>query len=190
MIRRETLPNSAPLRRQSGAEGVPTRGPSGPARTLVVGAALALALGAAACSDLPGVFERPRVAVESTRVTGVTYDAADLLVRFRVDNPNSYGLDLSGLDYAFDIAGRTLFEGDRRQSLTLQPAGSGLVDLPLTVRFSDVYQIARDVIRGREEVGYRVRAGLRFQVPVVGEIRVPVEARGELPLVGALARGG
>jgi LEA14-like dessication related protein len=125
-------------------------------------------------------------------VTGVDLQGADLLVRFRVDNPNSFGLDLSGLDYAVDVAGRTLFEGDRRQRLTLEPSGSGLVELPLTIRFADVYEVARDVIRARggDDIGYTVRAGLRFQLPVLGEIRVPAEARGELPLVGSLTRGG
>ena len=149
-------------------------------------------LAAAGCAGLPGVVERPRVAVESSRVTGVDLQGADLLVRFRVDNPNSFGLDLSGLDYAVDVAGRTLFEGDRRQRLTLEPSGSGLVELPLTIRFADVYEVARDVIRARggDDIGYTVRAGLRFQLPVLGEIRVPAEARGELPLVGSLTRGG
>jgi LEA14-like dessication related protein len=167
---------------------VPSRFPS-PALALVL--VLVLAVGAAGCAGLPGVVERPRVSVDSTRVTGVTLDGADLLVRFRVDNPNSFGLDLSGLDYAFDVAGRTVFEGDRRQRLTLEPSASGLVDLPIRVRFADVYQVARDVIRDRggEGIGYTVRAGLRFQVPVLGEIRVPAEARGDLPLVGALTRG-
>jgi LEA14-like dessication related protein len=171
---------------------VPSRVPGAVlALALALVLALVLALGAAGCAGLPGIVERPHVSVDSTRISGVTLDGADLLVRFRVDNPNSFGLDLSGMDYALDVAGRTVFEGDRRQRLTLEPSASGLVDLPIRIRFADVYQVARDVIRdrGREEIGYTVRAGLRFQLPVVGEIRVPAEARGDLPLVGALARG-
>lgn len=141
-----------------------------------------------ACASLLGVVgvEEPRVSVESTRVTGVSLDAADLEVRFRIDNPNDFGLNLAGLDYELEVADRTLFRGDRRERLRLEPLGEGVVELPITVRYSDVREIARDLWRGREEVGYTVRAGLRFESPVGGDLRVPVEARGDLPLVGRL----
>lgn len=157
-----------------------------PAVALTLVAALALA----ACAGIPGVVERPRVAVESTEVTGLNLRTADLRVRFRVENPNSFGLDLSGLDYALDVAGRTLFEGDRRERLALGPGERGLVELPIRVRYQDVYEVARDVYRdrGRDEVGYTVRAGLRFQAPLVGELRVPAEARGVIPLLGSGSR--
>lgn len=142
-----------------------------------------------ACASLLGAVgvEEPRVSVASTRVTGVSLDAADLEVRFRIDNPNDFGLDLAGLDYELDVGNRTLFTGDRRERLRLEPRGEGIVELPLTVRYSDLYQVVSDAWRdhGREEIGYTVRAGLQFEAPVVGSLRVPVEARGDLPLVGS-----
>jgi LEA14-like dessication related protein len=148
----------------------------------VAGLAAAGLLGA--CAGLLGLagVEEPRVSVDSTRVTGVTFDASDLEVRFRIDNPNDFGLQLAGLDYELEVADRTLFRGDRRERLRLEPQGEGIVALPLTVRYADVYQVARDLLRGRDEVGYTLRAGLRFEAPVVGALRVPVEARGGLPL--------
>lgn len=160
------------------------------AGTFRVAAALvgAIAVGGVlgACASLLGAvgFEEPRVSVASTRVTGVSLDAADLEVRFRIDNPNDFGLNLAGLDYELDVADRTLFTGDRRERLRLEPLGEGFVELPLTVRYSDLYRVAQDVWRGREDVAYTLRAGLRFEAPVVGNLRVPVEARGELPLPG------
>lgn len=151
---------------------------------------LVAALGIAGCAGIPGVVERPRVAVESTEVRGLDLETADLRVRFRVENPNSFRLDLSGLDYALDVAGRTLFEGDRRERMALGPGERGIVELPIRVRYQDVYEVARDVFRGRgrEEVAYTVRAGLRFQAPLVGELRVPTEARGQIPLLGSGSR--
>jgi LEA14-like dessication related protein len=148
----------------------------------VAGLAAAGLLGACAgLLGLAGVEER-RVAVASTRVTDVSLDAADLVVRFRIDNPNDFGLQLAGLAYQVDVADRTLFRGDRRERLRLDPRGEGVVELPLTVRYADLYQVARDLLRGRDEVGYTLRAGLRLEAPVVGDLRVPVEATGGLPL--------
>lgn len=141
---------------------------------------------AAACTGVPGLVERPRVSVEGVEVTGVALRTVDLEVRFQVENPNSFRLHLAGLDYAVEVADRTLFEGDRRERLALGPREQGLVNLPITVRYEEVYRALRDAgrDRSRDGVGYTVHAGLRFQVPPVGEIRVPTEARGEIPLPG------
>lgn len=154
---------------------------------IAVLAAAALTLVVSGCSGLLGAagVEEPDVTVESTRLSGVTLRQADLDVRFRIDNPNSFGLQLAGLDYELDIGGRTLFTGDRRQSLRLEPQGVGFVDLPITVTYSEIYAAARDLWRqrGDGDTDYTLRAGLRFDVPVLGVVRVPVEATGDLPLM-------
>lgn len=163
---------------------MPSSTPARPsfAPLLLVGA-LALS-GCAGLLDTAGV-ERPEVAVESTRLSGVTLQKADLDVRFRIDNPNSFGLQLAGLDYELDVAGRTLVTGDRRERLALEARGVGFVDLPVTVTYSELYAAARDLWRrrGDGEADYTLRAGLRFELPVLGLVRVPVEARGDLPLM-------
>lgn len=151
-------------------------------------ALVVLTLATSGCSGLLGAagVEEPEVTVESTRFSGVTLRQADLDVRFRIDNPNSFGLQLAGLDYELDVAGRTLFTGDRRESLRLEPEGVGFVDLPITVTYSEIYDAARDLWRRRgdgSETDYTLRAGLRFDVPVLGLVRVPVEATGDIPLM-------
>lgn len=160
------------------------RARAGFARTFLVLAPGLAAVLLGACAGLLGAVgvEEPRVSVASTRVTGVSLDAANLEVRFRIENPNDFGLNLSGLDYELDVADRTLFRGDRRERLRLEPLGEGFVELPLTVRYSDLYRVAQDLWRSGDDVGYTLRAGLRFEAPVVGDLRVPVEARGDLPL--------
>jgi LEA14-like dessication related protein len=131
-----------------------------------------------------GVVE-PEVTVESTRISGVTLTKADLDVRFRIDNPNSFGLQLAGLDYEIDVAGRTIFTGDRPERLSLEPRGVGFVDLPVTISYREIYDAARDLWRqrGSGDTDYTLRAGLRFDVPVLGQVRVPVEAVGDIPLM-------
>ena len=148
------------------------------------------ALTLSGCAGLLGTagVERPDVTVESTRISGVTFRKADLDVRFRIDNPNAFGLELAGLDYELDVAGRTLFTGDRPERLSLEPQGVGFVDLPVTITYAELYDAARDPWSRRNEPGgadtdYTLRAGLRFEVPVLGTVRVPVEATGDLPLM-------
>lgn len=159
--------------------------PWAPFLALLVLVPAMLALGG--CTGLLGAagVEEPEVRVESTRLSGVTFQKADLDVRFRIDNPNSFGLQLAGLDYEIDVAGRTLFTGDRRESLSLRPEGVGFVDLPVTISYRELYDAARDLWRqrGSGDADYVLRAGLRFDVPVLGRIRVPVETGGELPLM-------
>lgn len=135
--------------------------------------------------DAAGV-ERPHVSVEGTRLTGLSFDAAELGVTFRIDNPNDVGVRLAGLDYAVDVAGQTVASGDRNRSLTIRPSDSQTLELPITVRYADVFRLVRTLREGRDggaDAGYALRTGFLFDLPALGRVRVPVERRGDLPLV-------
>ncbi len=85
---------------------------------------------------------------------------------------------------SLDAAQRTLFRGDQREQLRLEPRGRGVLALPVTVLYTDLYDLARELWTGRNrrQVGYTLRAGLSFEALVAGGPRVPVEARGNLSL--------
>lgn len=155
-----------------------------------VAAALMVALAAFAstgCAELLGAaLQRPEVRVESVRFEGFTLDAVDLTASFRVDNPNSLGVTLDGFDYDFAIADTTVVDGRRREGLEIGPRSSGTIELPLAVRYVDLYRLVRELWDRREggDVPYTLRTGFSFDLPVGGSIRVPVERRGTIDIPG------
>ncbi|HSS78131.1 MAG TPA: hypothetical protein VLV54_15480, partial [Thermoanaerobaculia bacterium] len=64
-------------------------------------------------------------------------------------------------------------------------AGQSAVDLPMTVGYSDLLRLIRGLasspISGSKAT-YDLDAELRFAVPVLGIVTVPLARRGEIPL--------
>lgn len=164
-------------------------------RLVLLVAALLILFAAGGCAGMDpwlqaAGIERPGVSVDGARVTAVDFDGLDLEVTFLIDNPNRVGINLAALDYELDVAGRTLLRGDRAERLEVPAEGVGRVMLPITVRFEDLYRLYRDL---RQPVpgasaGYDLTAGLHFDLPVLGRVRVPARTGGDLPLSRRSAR--
>jgi LEA14-like dessication related protein len=151
------------------------------ASLLAVVLAAALALGA--CAGLGGLANvvRPEVDVTDVKVLGTTLTGADLLFEFRVDNPNAVALVLDAIGYRLRLNDRPLLDGRRDQRMRIAANGRSVVELPVTIKYEDVYRVIRS-FSNRERPDYALDADFRFDVPVLGAVTVPVTKRGEIPL--------
>jgi LEA14-like dessication related protein len=149
---------------------------------VVASLAAAAALAFAGCSGLglEQVFEQPTVRLTDLEVERVSLDGADLRFDFAVENPNPIGLPLGGIDYELRIDGERLLDGLDRRGLEIAARGETPVDLPLTLRFADLRRVWQSVRQpGRSR--YELDADFLFDVPVLGEVRVPLRRSGDLP---------
>jgi len=149
---------------------------------LLAGALLA-ALALAACSGLGGLARvvQPNVDVTDVKVLGTTLTGADLLFQFRVDNPNAVSLVLDEIGYRLRLNGEPLLNGRSNQQTRIAANDRSVVELPVTIKFEDVYRIIRS-FSGRQRPDYNLDADFQFNVPVLGAVTVPVSKRGEIPL--------
>src|SRR3954451_13693246 len=78
-------------------------------RFLLAAALLALA----GCSGLGTLarMQSPTVDVTGVKLLGTTLAGADVLVQFRVDNPNDVNLVLDGISYKLRLNGQALLDG-------------------------------------------------------------------------------
>ena len=162
------------------------RTPSRPSvpSTILLGLLLAGLPVLAGCAGIENIVERPTVRLTDAEVTGVSLLGADLVFEFEVDNPNAVGLSLAGFGYDLSINGEPFLDGDRAERLRLDPQSGTTVELPLRVRFADLFR-AYDSLRGKDVSSYQLDAEFRFDVPVLGIVRVPVTERGSIPLTAA-----
>src|SRR5215203_42703 len=146
-------------------------------------ASLALVLALSGCSGfgLGDVMNQPEVDVTDVKVLGTTLTGADLLFEFRVDNPNAVALVLDGIGYRLRLNGEPLLDGVRDQRMRIEANGRSTVELPVTIKFADVYRVIRS-FEGRQKPDYALDADFRFDVPVLGFVTVPVTRRGEIPI--------
>lgn len=146
-------------------------------------ASLALVLALSACSGfgLGDVVQQPEVDVTDVKLLGTTLTGADLLFEFRVDNPNAVALVLDGIGYRLRLNGEPLLDGSRDQRTRIEANGRSVVELPLSIRFEDLYRVIRS-FEGRSKPDYALDADFRFDVPVLGSVTVPVTRKGEIPI--------
>ena len=148
---------------------------------LIVSLLAALAL--ASCAGYGGLADmvRPQVDVTDVKVLGTTLTGADLLFQFRVDNPNAVGLVLDAIGYRLRLNDQPLLDGRRNQGLRIAANGRSNVELPVTIRYEDVYRVLRS-FQNRTRPDYALDADFTFDVPILGAVNVPVTKRGEIPL--------
>jgi LEA14-like dessication related protein len=149
-------------------------------------ALLSLSLAATGCTAIARhVLAQPTVRLESAAVTGVSREAADLDLEFRVMNPNRVSLPLGAIDYRVSVDGRQLLEGSRRDRVELTGRAETAVSLPVTLRFRDLGSVLGDLLAGGRPV-YEVDADFLVLLPATNGVRIPVVHKGKLPLPAGL----
>jgi len=146
-------------------------------------AALAVVLALASCAGFGGLANvvRPQVDLTDVKVLGTTLTEADLLFQFQVDNPNALALVLDGIGYRLRLNGQPLLDGRHDERTQIAANGRSLIELPVTVRYEDVYKVLRS-FENRRNPDYALDADFRFDVPILGAVTVPVTKRGQIPL--------
>jgi LEA14-like dessication related protein len=153
--------------------------------------ALLVASSLTACAGIQLLVERPRVHVAGAELTAIGLESADLLFRLDVENPNGQALSLDGIGYHLRVEGEPLLDGSRDERLEIAGRGATRVELAVTLRYADLVRVLRRLGRDRpQRPGYDLEADLRFAVPVLGEVTVPVRQHGEIPLGRLLGRLG
>lgn len=126
-------------------------------------------------------MQSPKVDVTGVKLKGTTLAGADVLVQLRVDNPNDVNLVLDGVVYHLRLNGQPLLDGHYDQQIQIAAGGPTAVELPVTIRFDDLYRVIQ-TLQNQKNPEYALNADLRFAVPVLGEVTVPVTQTGKVPV--------
>ena len=124
----------------------------------------------------------PEVDFVGAKLTGLSFDAADLLFDIKIRNPNSVGLKMAGFDYNFLINDNSFVKGDKRDPLSIAAAGESVVQIPLSLSYVSIYQ-AFQSLRNQDVSNYQIKVGFSFDIPVLGVVNIPVSKSGEFPLL-------
>lgn len=151
----------------------------------ILGATVAAVLLLSSCASLRElglVVERPTARVESVSVTRLDFEGAGLVTRVIVENPNAVGITLAGFDYELEVEGEPFLSGERDRTLAIDAFDEAVVELPLDLAFEDLFA-AYENARDQEELAYRVRLNLSFDLPMIGAVTLPLQQEGTVPVV-------
>ena len=125
--------------------------------------------------------QKPTAEVKGLRLTQLDFNGVDLAFDVQVDNPNPVGISLSGLDYDLKLLGSRFLTGEQPMGLQVAANGSSPVAVPVRLEFQQL-MAAYQQLKHADKAGYQLDLGLGFDVPVLGDLRVPVSYSGELPI--------
>lgn len=96
---------------------------------------------------------------------------------YQLTNPNSVGIKLGDVEYAFSVEGKSVAAGHPPQGLTIPASGQTIITLPATVKFSDLGEVAQ-VLLTQDFAHYRAEGQVGVQTPV-GTVHLPFSKQGQ-----------
>lgn len=142
----------------------------------------ALLLSCAGLEALLAPPQEPSARIDRVEITALSFEDVELTALVTVENPNGFGVELSGYDYALDIADGTPLSGSSPEGLSVAAEASGSFEVPFRVAYSDLLDTVA-ALRGRNETDYRVSLTPYFEVPVLGEVAFDLSSEGTLPIL-------
>ena len=143
---------------------------------------LLLALLAGSCASLQRLMlKEPTITYSKVHVKGIDFNGIDLLVDFDVTNPNKLDLQTTSYDWTMSIGGKEFVSGRSAAPLTVEGNRTALVQLPVSLGFKELFAAFGELLTN-DSVPYVVKLNAALDVHVLGQRRIPVEAKGHIPV--------
>ncbi len=127
-------------------------------------------------------IERPTAKVQSVKLKAVSFSGAQLAFQIKIINPNALKINLAGLDYNLKINTKDFINGEHKDPLVIAPKDSSMITVPISLNYKKVFATLKS-IAGNKKPNYQFSGGLIFNLPVLGKVRIPVNFKGNIPLL-------
>ena len=138
----------------------------------------------AGCSSLDEVIEaapKPSARILGAGVRNLSLQSLDLVFDIEVSNPYSVSLPLVDLTYALGSGDQQLVSGGIKPTGSVPANGTSVLQLPARLDLASVVKTLPGVKPGAV-VPYKAQLDLIVDVPVLGEMSLPLERTGEIPV--------
>ena len=135
------------------------------------------------CAELAKHAEtiKPTARLTGVHLTNINFDKVDLVFDLEVENKNPVSLNLSGLDYDFQIENQSLVSGVTAKAIRLKANATSRVQLPLTLKFDDLKKLPGE-LQNKDKLTYALLTTFNIKIPIIGNYAIPVTKHGELPV--------
>ena len=124
--------------------------------------------------------KEPQVNISSVKMTGLSFDRVDLLFDISINNPNNVGIKLAGFDYDLLLNDNSFLKGEQSDGLEIKASGQETVKLPISLNYMNMYNMFSS-LKDRDSINYQLKTGLLFNMPALGDIRLPISKSGHVP---------
>jgi len=146
----------------------------------------ALGLLFAGCANLTQLLnqmdvKKPVISMKSANLTEISLDDATIQFNLEIENPNTFGVHLAGFDYQLDINQRAFLNGDQPDKIEIAAQNKSPLNVPVSINYVRLLDTIKDLVN-RKEADYKIDFGFKFDLPVLGNTRIPITHTGTLPI--------
>ena len=136
-----------------------------------------------ACAELAKHAEtvKPTASLTASRLTKINFEQADLEFDLAIENQNPVAINLAGLEYDLKIENHSLVSGVTAKGLEIKPVSTSTVQIPVSLIFDDLRKLPGELWQ-QDYFAYQLDTKFVVDVPVLGNIAIPVSRAGELPV--------
>jgi LEA14-like dessication related protein len=114
-------------------------------------------------------------------VQSINFNEAELLFNFDVNNPNPLGITASGYSYDFLVNNNSFLSGNQDKDVKIGSGSKSVLQVPVKIQYSELLNSFRS-LPGNDEFKYGLNTEFVFDIPGLGQQRLPSNITGSLPL--------
>jgi LEA14-like dessication related protein len=151
---------------------------------IIVWAVLITTIMILSCAALKNIVDikKPEVRIDNVSVSSLSFESIGLVFDIGITNPNQLSVKLGGFDYSLSLDDQNFLNGEKNEEVYIESLQKSSIKIPMTLNFQEIYK-SYQALDSKDSVRYQLKAGLIFDLPVLGNTRIPVQTDGEIPLL-------
>ncbi len=123
----------------------------------------------------------PDVSLAAFSVSKLSLEGAAVKMKLKLINPNDFGINLHGLDYAIKLQGEEFAKGIAKNTAPLAAKGESLMDLDFNISFKELGRSGMALLKGTG-AKYEIKGNFLLSPNGKNEKQIPFFQSGEIPL--------
>jgi LEA14-like dessication related protein len=124
------------------------------------------------CAYLSGKVQNPIVNLKKVDVQDLSFDKANLVFNFAIENPNKMALNIDQVTYNLELNEKPFAQGVFDEKINLKPESSTSVALPVKIKYTDFMHSVSDYLQDKN-IHYKLGGSVKM-----GALSIPFNNKG------------
>lgn len=145
---------------------------------------ITLMLCATGCETVDSLLQnmaKPTAEFDSLSLSKLSLTDATIDIGIKVNNPYSVSIPNVNLDYALNAQSVDFVSGNIKSDKAIPAGGSSVIHVPVSVTYASLLNLTQSVRPG-QVVAYDARVKFGTNVPGIGQVSLPLNKKGQLPV--------
>lgn len=117
--------------------------------------------------DLP-LPKLPRIELSSFNVEELSFSGAEMVARFRIENPNTFGISFAETSYNLNVNDKNWLDTTIDENIEIPGSDSAFITIPIRLNSSQMGSVLFEMLSGQREFEYHIQGSARVSADIDG----------------------